>query len=330
MTMQSTEADWMAQLAVWATECEQLAGSLETRSDMTQELNNDLEEWQGRLRELSQQANAHRHQLLKGEAVEDIQGTVESLNNQAEKLKSEFEELTKGASDSEPDRSFEAESDDDDERKSTKYQTVPIGKHTLPPLPYAYNALEPHISEEIMRLHHQKHHQGYVDGLNKAEKEMQKARRSGNFDLIRHWEGEAAFNGAGHYLHTIFWENMSPDGGGKPDGDIAKEIKRTFGSFDKFKDHFTHAADKVQAVGWALLVWSPRSRRTEILQAEKHQNLTQQDVIPLLVLDVWEHAYYLQYHNNRKDYIDAWWNVVCWDSVNRRFEEAKKVMWQPY
>ncbi|TRM10959.1 superoxide dismutase [Lentibacillus cibarius] len=222
----------------------------------------------------------------------------------------------------------EEELDDDDNRKSSR--TVPIGEHKLPPLPYAYNALEPHISEEIMRLHHDKHHRSYVEGLNKAEKEMEKARKRGDFSLIKHWEGEAAFNGAGHYLHTIFWHNMSPNGGGKPTGDIKKEINRTFGSFDKFKKHFSNAAEKVQAVGWAILVWSPRSHRTEILQAEKHQNLSQQDVIPLLVLDVWEHAYYLQYHTKRKDYIDAWWNVVNWENVNHRFQVAQHVQWTPY
>ncbi|WP_425542359.1 superoxide dismutase [Lentibacillus halophilus] len=208
--------------------------------------------------------------------------------------------------------------------------TVPIGKHKLPPLPYAYNALEPHISEEIMRLHHDKHHKGYVEGLNKAEKEMEKARKRGDFSLIRHWEDEAAFNGAGHYLHTIFWYNMSPNGGGKPSGRIKQEINRTFGGWEKFKEHFSNAAEKVQAVGWAMLVWSPRSHRTEILQAEKHQNLSQQDMIPLLVLDVWEHAYYLQYQTKRKDYIDAWWNVVNWDDVNKRLEVAQNVQWTPF
>uniref|UniRef100_UPI0037BFDB95 superoxide dismutase n=1 Tax=Halobacillus shinanisalinarum TaxID=2932258 RepID=UPI0037BFDB95 len=205
-----------------------------------------------------------------------------------------------------------------------------MGEHTLPPLPYNYDALEPYISEEIMRLHHDKHHKGYVEGLNKAEKKMQKARQTGDYSLIRHWEVEAAFNGAGHYLHTIFWDNMSPYGGGKPSGPLEKEIKHTFGSFEKFKEHFSKAAEKVQSVGWAMLVWSPRSWRTEILQAEQHQNLSQQDMIPLLVLDVWEHAYYLQYKNNRKDYIEAWWNVVNWDHVNRRYQEAKKIKWQPF
>lgn len=207
---------------------------------------------------------------------------------------------------------------------------VPIGKHTLPPLPYAYNALEPYIDEATMRLHHDKHHKSYVDGLNKAETMMQKARKSGDFDLIKHWEREAAFNGAGHYLHTIFWNIMAPKGGGKPAEPLAAQIDRDFGGFEPFKKHFSAAAEKVEGGGWALLVWSPRSHRLEILQAEKHQNLSQWDVIPLLVLDVWEHAYYLKYQNERAKYIDAWWNVVNWPAVYERFSAAQALRWTPY
>jgi Fe-Mn family superoxide dismutase len=219
---------------------------------------------------------------------------------------------------------------DEKSRVQTPSGTVPIGGHTLPPLPYNYDALEPYINQEIMRLHHDKHHKSYVDGLNKAEKEMQKARTSNNFDLITHWEREAAFHGAGHYLHTIFWTIMSPNGGGKPSGMLMREINQSFGSFEKFKAHFTEAANKVEGVGWAILVWSPRSRRLEILQAEKHQNLSQWDVVPILVLDVWEHAYYLQYKNERKKYVDNWWNIVNWREVERRFHEAQQLKWKPF
>lgn len=207
---------------------------------------------------------------------------------------------------------------------------VPPGGHRLPPLPYQYDALEPYISEQIMRLHHDKHHKGYVEGLNKAENMMQQARRSGNYELLRHWEREAAFNGAGHYLHTIFWNVMSPAGGGRPSGALARQIDLDFGSFQAFKKHFSEAAKKVEAVGWAILVWAPRAHRLEILQAEKHQNLSQWDVIPLLVLDVWEHAYYLQYQTDRGKYVDNWWNIVNWRGVEKRFQEASKVRWQPY
>lgn len=214
--------------------------------------------------------------------------------------------------------------------QSVTLNPVPIGGHTLPPLPYPYNALEPYIDREIMRLHHDKHHQSYVDGLNKAEIEMQKARKKSDYSLIKHWEREAAFNGAGHYLHTIFWKIMHPQGGGEPTGKLATQIKKDFGSIKKMKEHFSKAAENVEAVGWALLVWSPRSHRLEILQAEKHQNLSQQDVIPLLVLDVWEHAYYLQYKNERKPYIENWWNVVNWPEVEERFQQASVVRWEPF
>lgn len=181
-----------------------------------------------------------------------------------------------------------------------------------------------------MRLHHDIHHQGYVDGLNKAERMMAEARKTGDFALLKHWEREAAFHGAGHYLHTLFWCVMGPDGGGKPEGALLAQIEGDFGGFDAFKAHFSQAAEKVEGGGWALLVWSPRARRLEILQAEKHQNLSQWDVLPLLVLDVWEHAYYLRYRNERARYIAAWWQVVDWRCVERRFREARKVTWTPH
>lgn len=213
------------------------------------------------------------------------------------------------------------------------YQNVPhveAGGHTLPPLPYSYNALEPYISEEIMRLHHKKHHQSYVDGLNKAEKELQKARQRGDFSLVKHWSRELAFHGSGHYLHTIFWGNMSPDGGGQPTGRLLKEINKYFGSFTAFKKHFSEGAKAVEGVGWAILVWAPRARHLEILQSERHMLLTQWDTIPLLVLDVWEHAYYLQYKNNRGEYVENWWNIVNWQDVSERFQHAEKLKWSPF
>lgn len=211
-----------------------------------------------------------------------------------------------------------------------KEKPVPIGGHTLPPLPYAYNALEPHIDELTMRIHHDKHHQSYVDGLNTAEKKLAESRKKNNFELVKHWERELAFNGAGHYLHTIFWTIMNPAGGGKPEGMLAEQIKRDFGSYEAFKNQFTEAANKVEGSGWAMLVWSPRAHRLEILQAEKHQNLSQSDIVPLLPLDVWEHAYYLKHQNERKKYIEDWWNVVYWPAVAERYEAARKLLWPPY
>ena len=209
-------------------------------------------------------------------------------------------------------------------------QSIPIGKHTLPPLPYPYNALEPAISEEIMRLHHDKHHQSYVDGLNKAELMMKRARETNDYSLLKHWEREAAFHGSGHYLHTLFWEGMSPKGGGQPKGALLKQIEKDFSNFASFKKQFSEAAKQVEGVGWALLVWVPRTRRLEVLQSERHMNLTQWDTIPILVLDVWEHAYYLQYKNNRAAYVDQWWNIVNWPQTENRFMEAKKLVWKPY
>ncbi|MED3972080.1 superoxide dismutase [Priestia megaterium] len=215
--------------------------------------------------------------------------------------------------------------DDGRERES-----IAPGRHELPPLGYSYSALEPYINREIMRLHHSKHHQSYVDGLNKAELMLQQARNTNNFDLIKHWEREAAFHGSGHYLHTIFWEIMSPEGGGRPRRQLLQQLQKDFGSYEKFMMHFSQAAKKVEGVGWAILVWSPRSRKLEVLQAERHQLLTQWDTIPLLVLDVWEHAYYLQYKNERDPYVDNWWKIIYWPNVEKRFEAAKMLQWQPY
>lgn len=207
---------------------------------------------------------------------------------------------------------------------------VKAGEHKLPPLPYAYEALEPYISREIMRLHHTKHHQSYVDGLNKAEKKLKEARESGDFSLVKHWSRELAFHGSGHYLHTIFWNNMTPRGGGKPSGRLMQEINKYFGSFEAFKKHFSEAAKAVEGVGWSILVWSPRARHLEILQSERHMLLTQWDTIPLLALDVWEHAYYLQYKNDRGEYVNNWWNIVNWKNVEERFERASQLKWNPF
>nr|WP_235846825.1 superoxide dismutase [Neobacillus soli] len=206
-------------------------------------------------------------------------------------------------------------------------KTLQPGEHSLPELPYPYNALEPFISEEIMKLHHDIHHRSYVDGLNKAELNLKKARETNDFSLIKHWSRELAFHGSGHYLHTIFWNNMSPNGGGTPQGLLKDEIKHYFGSFAAFKQHFSEAAKQVEGVGWALLVWSPRARHLEVLQSERHMLLTQWDTIPLLVLDVWEHAFYLQYKNKRAEYVDNWWNLVNWHNVESRFEKAADKKW---
>lgn len=190
--------------------------------------------------------------------------------------------------------------------------------HELPPLPYDYNALEPHIDEQTMRLHHDKHHLAYVNGLNTAEAKLTEAREKGDYALVKHWEREAAFHGAGHFLHCIFWENMSPKGGGQPTGKLADTINSRFGSFDKFLAHFKAAGTAVEASGWVLLVKNNVTNVLDILTAEKHQDLTQWVVTPLLVCDVWEHAYYLKYQNNRAAYLEAFCNVINWEDVAKR------------
>jgi Fe-Mn family superoxide dismutase len=190
--------------------------------------------------------------------------------------------------------------------------------HELPPLGYDYNALEPYIDEQTMHLHHDKHHQGYVDGLNKAEEGLAKARQSGDYAAVQQLERLLAFHGSGHFNHSIFWKNMAPPGkggGGQPSGGLADRIKQDFGSFDQFKAQFSAAAVAVEGNGWAVLAWHPLARRLYVQTAMNHQDLTVLGSIPLLLLDVWEHAYYLKYQNKRAAYVEAWWNVVNWADV---------------
>ncbi|MEW6238326.1 MAG: superoxide dismutase [Candidatus Omnitrophota bacterium] len=196
--------------------------------------------------------------------------------------------------------------------------------HVLPPLPYEYNALEPHIDEQTMKLHHDIHHQAYVNGLNTAENKLEEARKNGDFAAVKHWSRELAFHGSGHFLHSIFWENMSPKGGGKPSGELAAAIDKSFGSYESFAAQFKAAANAVEGSGWGILAYQPQSDNLVILQAEKHQNLTQWGVVPLLVLDVWEHAYYLKYQNKRPAYTDAFFQVINWSDAAKRYAAAKK------
>ncbi len=192
-------------------------------------------------------------------------------------------------------------------------------KHELPELSYAYDGLEPYYEERTLRLHHTAHHKSYVDGLNNAATKIKEARGQGDFSLVKHWERELAFHGSGHILHSIFWTNMMPEGGGTASGAVARRIEADFGSFVDFKGQFSAAAVAVEGSGWVLLCWNPLFSKLEVLMAEKHQNLTQWGVTPLLVIDLWEHAYYLQYQNKRASFIDAWWNLVNWNDVNTRF-----------
>jgi Fe-Mn family superoxide dismutase len=197
--------------------------------------------------------------------------------------------------------------------------------HELPALPYAYDALEPYIDEQTMRLHHDIHHAGYVKGLNNAEAKLQEARAAGDFALIKHWSREAAFHGSGHLLHSIFWPNMiaASEAKAAPKGALAEAIERDFGSFDAFKAQFIAASGAVEGSGWGILAYRPADDALVILTAEKHQNLTQWGVVPLLVLDVWEHAYYLKYQNRRGEYVKNFFNIINWDDVAGRYEKAR-------
>ncbi|MDQ1272881.1 MAG: superoxide dismutase, Fe-Mn family [Planctomycetota bacterium] len=200
-----------------------------------------------------------------------------------------------------------------------------ITKHVLPSLPYDYNELEPYYDEETLRLHHDKHHAAYVNGLNEAEEKLAEARRTGNYALIRYLEQGLAFNGSGHILHSIFWTNMAPNLTGTeriPKGQLADQIKQDFGSFDIFKKQFSEAAIKVEGNGWTILGWVPEFNKLVVLQAENHQKLTLWGAVPLLVLDVWEHAYYLKFQNRRSEWVENWWNIVNWDNVANRFEKV--------
>ena len=208
---------------------------------------------------------------------------------------------------------------------SNKNDTImnSAGEYILPPLPYAYDALEPHIDEQTMRLHHDKHHQGYVNGLNKATGKVKDAINSGDYSLIKHWERELAFHGSGHFLHTIFWNVMGPQQG-KMSTALSKRINDSFGSFDKFKEYFIAASSSVEGSGWGILAYQPDTDKLTILQAEKHHLLSQWISIPILVIDVWEHAYYLKYQNKRGAYVNAFFNVINWDGVSERLEKLIK------
>jgi Fe-Mn family superoxide dismutase len=198
-------------------------------------------------------------------------------------------------------------------------------KYVLPDLPYKYNALEPAISEEIMRLHHDKHHAAYVNGANAALEKLEKGRAVGLKDVdVKAILRDLAFNASGHALHSLFWMNMNPKAGGKPGGNLADQISKDFGSFDVFKLQLSNAAKTVEGSGWGILAYDPLSEQLLTLQTEKHQNLTVQGSIPLLVVDVWEHAYYLQYKNDRGAFVDKLWDVVSWSDVEARFDKTKR------
>ncbi|WP_067970538.1 superoxide dismutase [Nocardiopsis trehalosi] len=197
--------------------------------------------------------------------------------------------------------------------------------YSLPELPYDYAALEPWISGQIMELHHDKHHATYVSGANTALEKLAEARETGELATVNLHQKNLAFNLAGHVNHTVFWPNLSPDGGDKPEGELGAAIEDQFGSFDAFRAHFSAVATGVQGSGWAILAWDILGQRLIIEQLYDHQGNLAAGSYPLLMLDMWEHAFYLQYKNVKADYVKAFWNVVNWADVQRRFEDARKV-----
>jgi len=199
-----------------------------------------------------------------------------------------------------------------------------MADYTLPELAYDFSALEPNISGKIMELHHDKHHKAYVDGANAAVAKLAEAREANDFANVNKLQKDLAFNLAGHVNHTVFWTNLSPDGGGKPEGEIASAIDDNFGSFDKFVAHFTAVAAGVQGSGWGALVWDSLGEKLLIQQYYDHQGNFATGTVPLLLLDMWEHAFYLDYVNVKADYIKAFWNIADWGNVQARFSAARE------
>ena len=198
-------------------------------------------------------------------------------------------------------------------------------RYTLPALPYDHDALEPYISGEIMELHHDKHHQAYVDGANQAIETLMEARGKDDFTNIATIERQLAFNVSGHILHSIFWRNLSPDGGGLPRGGLALAIERDFGGFTTFEKQLRHTAATIMGSGWGALVWDPVSRRLGTTQIYDHQSNVTQAGVPLLVVDAWEHAYYLQYKTKKADYFAALSNLWNWQDVEQRLLRAQEL-----
>ncbi|WP_394277066.1 superoxide dismutase [Luteococcus sp.] len=196
--------------------------------------------------------------------------------------------------------------------------------YTLPELDYDYSALAPHIAPEIMELHHSKHHATYVAGANTALEKMEEARAKGDFGTIGKLGKDLAFNLGGHVNHSIFWKNMAPNAGGRPEGELASAIDEFFGSFDGFQKHFNENAKAIQGSGWSVLAWDSLGQRLNVLQLQDQQGNIPLNQTSILQLDMWEHAYYLQYKNVKADYVDAWWNVINWADVTERLAKARQ------
>jgi superoxide dismutase, Fe-Mn family len=198
--------------------------------------------------------------------------------------------------------------------------------YSLPDLPYAYNALEPYISETQLKIHHDKHHLAYVNGANAILERLDKARQAGSDVDMKATLKELSFNIGGHILHGLFWKNMSPasKAGKEPEGAVADVLKKEFGSFERFKKEFSTAATSAEGSGWAALAYCMQTDRPMVMQIEKHNVNVYPDFKIMMVLDVWEHAYYLDYKNERPKFVEAFWNIVNWNEVNKRLEAIQK------
>ncbi|HKE00560.1 MAG TPA: superoxide dismutase [Planctomycetota bacterium] len=197
-------------------------------------------------------------------------------------------------------------------------------RYTLPDLPYDYSALEPHITGHILELHHDKHHRAYVEGANRGIDQLLEARQKGGIERVPTIERALAFNVSGHVLHSIFWQNLAPEGARKPAGELAEAIERDFGSLASLRGQMIELAKTTMGSGWAALVFEPVTRRLGTMQIHDHQSEVTQGSVPLLVLDAWEHAYYLQYETDKEAYFKAIWNVFDWDDVAARYQRAQR------
>lgn len=197
--------------------------------------------------------------------------------------------------------------------------------YKLPDLPYEYDALEPHIDSQTVTLHHDKHHNGYVNGLNSTLKKLVEAREKGDFSAVKALKRDLAFHGSGAKLHSIYWESLCPASKSKEptSGPLFDQMKQDFGSVDAFKAEMSATAKAVEGSGWAVLAWDPMGERLLVFQAENHQKLTIWGVVPLFVIDVWEHAYYLKYQNRRAEYVDNIWNIVNWTKIEEKLKKTK-------
>lgn len=197
--------------------------------------------------------------------------------------------------------------------------------YTLPELPYDYAALEPHYSARVLELHHGKHHAAYVKGANATLSRLQEARDKQDFAALNQLQKSLAFHLSGHILHSLLWKNLTPKGGGEPEGELGAAIDEFFGSFDAFKGQLSEAATSLQGSGWSALAWEPLGKRLVVEQVYDHQGNIGNGTVPLLALDMWEHAYYLQHENAKGKWVEAFWRIVNWEDVSRRFDGVRKL-----